>query len=187
MSRVAVKTPISQLTFSLAIDLRPVPSLTLDNSSLELTHRADGISAVTQSHAGSTSSGSASGSNNSTKSDQSGTSQSSRTFDDKIQAIVTRRIDKLRGAFDLLREEQGLDMCAESTQQVSKLWNVYCTGVKIFLLSRKSVHDSCNDLIKTALLLRRHANHLEQDRLTPLFWRVLFSKSPPFALRLVIA
>jgi hypothetical protein len=46
-----------------------------------------------------------------------GTSQLKPTSDPslaKIQAITTRRIDRLQGAFDLLREEQGLEICAES-------------------------------------------------------------------------
>lgn len=149
----------------------------LDDTTIQSTPQSDGTTSVTPDTAGSMTS--FSGRDRFTDPHSLGISQSKPTSDPSlatIQAITTRRIDRLQAAFDLLWDEQGLEICAKYAQQVSKLWNVYCTGVKIFLLSRKPVHESCNELIRTAGLLRPQTVDLDQEDLSRLFCRVLFSK-----------
>jgi hypothetical protein len=127
-----------------------------DDTTIQSTPQSDDTTSVTPGTAGPMTS--SSGIDRFTDPHSLGTSQSKPTSDPslaKIQAITTSRINRLQAAFDLLQQEQGLGPCTYCTELVFKLWKFYCEGVNIFLSSEKSIDDSCNDLMETALLLRR--------------------------------
>lgn len=147
----------------------------LDDTTVQSAPQSNDITSVTPSTAGPMTS--SSGIDRFTDPHSLGTSQSKPTSDPslaKIQAITTSRIKRLQAAFDLLQQEQGLDPCTNCTELVFKLWKFYCEAVNIFLSSEKSIDDSCNDLVETALLLRRFT--ILKCR-SALFWRILFSKT----------